>query len=224
MKYSFIALFFYLMLAKSNAQTNLDYYQNLLGNKTITLHDDSTNVKYVFDVKKKKVTNTATNSTYYWYTAGKIVQNQGGYDGKILHGDFSAFYPNKKMAERGEFKNGLKTGHWRKWRNDGTLQERTSWKKGIQTGKYVIFNELGNEIERGNKKNGYKHGKIIVYTSNSAAPTFQYFNKGKEITKEDYIQQNLFRRSGNYIQEQWKKLFKKKEGHTMEDSNPQPSI
>jgi antitoxin component YwqK of YwqJK toxin-antitoxin module len=215
-----IILFLFFALTNSNAQP-IDYYQNVMDNKTVTIHDDSTKLKYIFDVKKKKIANKAMNKTYYWYKGGKIMRNQGAFDGKVLHGNFSAFYPNKTLAEKGQFKDGLKNGLWQEWRTDGTLQTYSYWKKSNQTGKYAFFNESGLEIERGRNINGQKHGKISILSADTTA--HQYFDKGKEISQETYIQQNVFRRSGAYLKEQWKKLFNKKATENTIDSVDQLS-
>ncbi|MGL5890720.1 MAG: hypothetical protein ACRC3B_12585, partial [Bacteroidia bacterium] len=47
--------------------------------------------------------------TYYWFASNSIQQTENGFDGKLLHGEYKAFYLNNALKESGEFSNGLKT-------------------------------------------------------------------------------------------------------------------
>ena len=67
---------------------------------------------------------------YAWYQANAIHSTQGGYSGKLLNGQYTEYYPNKNLKEQGIYKNGLKTGNWRDWKEDGTLLYQHTWKEG----------------------------------------------------------------------------------------------
>ena len=41
-----------------------------------------------------------------------ILVTQGGYNGRLLNGDFRVFYPNKNLKENGNYQFGLKEGTW----------------------------------------------------------------------------------------------------------------
>ena len=68
---------------------------------------------------------------YYWYDANQIHMTQGGFSGKLLDGLYAAYYRNKNLEEQGNFKKGLKTGIWKKWRADGSLESTTQWNHGL---------------------------------------------------------------------------------------------
>src|SRR5687768_1768458 len=50
--------------------------------------------------------------TYSWHAHNKIMETKGGYDGKLLDGDYTAFYLSNAIKEKGAFNKGLKNGKW----------------------------------------------------------------------------------------------------------------
>jgi len=72
-----------------------------------------------------------SNLHYYWYSSNVIHDTQGGYSGRLLNGAYSTFYLSKSLKEQGNFKNGLKDGVWKNWKEDGSLLYETNWKRGI---------------------------------------------------------------------------------------------
>jgi len=69
---------------------------------------------------------------YYWYMSDNVHMTQGGFSGQRLNGMYNAYYPDKNLKEQGVFENGLKTGTWKNWKDDGTLYEVSNWKEGIK--------------------------------------------------------------------------------------------
>jgi len=67
---------------------------------------------------------------YAWYSADVIHSTQGGYSGRLLNGKYNEFYLNKNLKEQGLYKNGLKTGPWKSWKEDGSLAAQVTWKNG----------------------------------------------------------------------------------------------
>jgi len=67
---------------------------------------------------------------YFWYNSGAIHETQGGYSGRLLNGQYTAFYLTKNLKEQGIFKKGLKDGLWKSWREDGSLLATVTWKHG----------------------------------------------------------------------------------------------
>ncbi|MDF2432858.1 MAG: hypothetical protein JWP44_2489 [Mucilaginibacter sp.] len=67
---------------------------------------------------------------YFWYYANGIHSTQGGYNGKLLDGNYMEYYPDKSLKEQGYFIRGLKNGLWKTWNEDGTLKESVHWKSG----------------------------------------------------------------------------------------------
>lgn len=68
---------------------------------------------------------------YYWYLNNVIHSTQGGYNGQLLNGHYTAFYPDKNLKEEGDFKSGLKEGEWKTWNPKGDLKSVTNWREGM---------------------------------------------------------------------------------------------
>ncbi|HSZ72324.1 MAG TPA: hypothetical protein VK750_06575 [Cytophagaceae bacterium] len=102
---------------------------------------------------------------YYWYAANDIKKTRGGYDGKILHGLYTAFYKNKNLMEKGMFSHGLKKGVWKSWYLNGELKEKSFYKRGTKNKAFLIYHDNGRVKQRGTFKNGAFHKKIKTYDS-----------------------------------------------------------
>jgi hypothetical protein len=105
---------------------------------------------YLNDVEKKvSIKATVLNkaipvkadpgATYYWYSMNKILGTQGGYEGKLLDGQYDSFYYNNNLKEQGFYKKGLPNGAWKKWDSTGTLSEITLWHRGYKEGKQTMY-------------------------------------------------------------------------------------
>jgi hypothetical protein len=79
----------------------------------------------------------------------------------------------------------------------------------IEEGPFVRYDEQGNWIQRGYLKEGKLHGSIENKTSDVIS--YQYFDLGKEISKEAFQNNNIFRKTGKLIGDQINQWFKKKE-------------
>lgn len=185
-------------------------YQSILANNRITTHTDGHH-KQIFEVRERK-RNARADLTYHWYASRRIRQSTGGYSGKVLHGGFTEYYPNNQLHLKGSFKKGLKSGEWRTWSSSGILIRQSKWNKSKETGSYALFNEEGHLLERGKQYDGRRHGKIMLYSARDSNYVHQYYSHGKETTKEAFVRdQDVFSRTGYYLQKQWTALFKKKE-------------
>jgi len=74
---------------------------------------------------------TKSDRFYYWYSANAIHATQGGFSGKLLNGLYNEYYLDKNIKQQGFFKNGLKDGVWKTWKEDGTLAALSNWKNGL---------------------------------------------------------------------------------------------
>ena len=106
------------------AQNNSPVYDQA---KEVTFHANMANLDSsvraeVFYEPNKKI-KIDLNTTYYWFYINKISSTQGGFDGRLLHGDYICFYPNHALKEKGIFKNGQKSGQWIGWYNTGKIKE-----------------------------------------------------------------------------------------------------
>ncbi|MBB5440945.1 hypothetical protein HDC92_004649 [Pedobacter sp. AK017] len=101
---------------------------------------------------------TASNKVYAWYGKGLIHSSQGDYSGKLLHGQYIAYYAvNKQLKEKGEYAYGLKNGKWLMWQPDGTLLETQHWYRGLKNGPTLRYDSLGKLKE----KVRYNNGKLL---------------------------------------------------------------
>ncbi len=120
---------------------------------TINLADH----KIVFQAKPTKIPKSLhPQKKYYWYASNQIQTTQGGYSGKLLNGNYSAFYLNNNLKEKGVFKGGLKEGEWNNWSEGGVLIETNHYKNGILNGQFFTYDQTGKLFREGN----YRDGKI----------------------------------------------------------------
>jgi hypothetical protein len=119
--------------------------------------------------------------TYYWYTDNDIKQTDGGYDGKLLHGEYKSFYLNKNLKEQGMFSHGLKEGIWKTWFPNGRIHEIIHYNKSRQHGFYELYDEEGNLISKSNFKNGMQNGKKVDY-KNGKVDTIVVYKNGKIVS------------------------------------------
>ena len=106
--------------------------------------------------------------TYYWYANNDIKHTDGGFDGKLLHGEYKSFYPDLNLKEQGNFCRGLKTGEWTSWFPDGRVHTKTHYKNGLQEGRCEAYNEKGQLMLTEIYKRGKRNGKTIIYKDQKA--------------------------------------------------------
>lgn len=186
-------------------------YEDILKNRRVQLYQDG--YKTLFAVGEyNKV--PKRDKSYYWYSTQQIRTTEGGYSGRVLHGPYTRYYTNNNLAESGTFKNGLKHGPWRSWYADGGQQKESTWKDGEESGTFRLWDQQGRLLEQGRLRKGQRQGKVKAWNKDTKTAIDQYFDQGREITREEYAQRNVFSRTGNYIGKKWQKLFSKKEKAT----------
>lgn len=65
----------------------------------VTVANPDSSVKARVLYENKKVT-PKPYLMYFWYSSNAIQYTQGSYDGKLLHGEYSVFYPNGNPSTR----------------------------------------------------------------------------------------------------------------------------
>lgn len=101
--------------------------------------------------KKTKKIKAKQNRIYHWMKAKKVMETQGGYSGKLLHGEYLEFYKNHQLKAKGTFKNGLKKGIWTYWDKVGKITTIEKWRKGEQKElkkKTINFSKIKLKKER----------------------------------------------------------------------------
>jgi hypothetical protein len=116
------------------------------------------NFRYEFYVTDKSIT-PKPNKVYYWFKGGAIHNAQGGFGGDLLNEVFLKTYHSNQIAEKGNFKNGLKIGVWKTWHPNGSIESTQKWTKGLRTGMYYKYDKNGLLAETGCYKNDKKQGK-----------------------------------------------------------------
>lgn len=143
---------------------------------------------------------------YTWVLGGQIQSNQGGYTGRLLHGDYTSINNDRTMREQGTYWYGLKDGFWKYWHPNGRMKKSMTWHRGELQGDFADFDENGSVIKCGRYRNNKLQGKVYYYTSNTPVKV-EYYEKGVmkkylDLTKVDHNAHPVV----SYLQ----KLFKKK--------------
>lgn len=121
------------------------------------------NFKYEFYTTQKEI-KAKPDRDYYWFKGGAIHHAGSGVSGEALNDSYVKLFLNNQLAEKGTFKNGLKTGVWKSWFPNGKLQTVETWKNGFMKGDFLRYDIDGNLLESGNYKNNLKQGKWIDHT------------------------------------------------------------
>jgi hypothetical protein len=143
----------------------------------INYPDYSVHANVLFDSEK---IHAKIGYTYYWYTDNDIKQTDGGFDGKLLHGEYKSFYLNKNLKEQGIFCRGLKEGEWKTWFANGKIHEIIHFKNSLEHGSYEVYDEVGNMVSKSNFKNGVQDGKVISYQKGKV-DTIIIYKKGQVV-------------------------------------------
>lgn len=146
--------------------------------KTYEFTVSSSDSVMIFDVlaKHEPKIDVKNGRMYYWYKSNAIMHTNGGFDGKLLHGTYSAFFINKNLKEKGKFKNGLKTGEWKTWHDNGNIKEIALWSNGLKDGHYTVYDINGDLIELGEYKNNKHHGTVKTFFEGKIKSTQKYKN------------------------------------------------
>ena len=122
--------------------------------------------------------------TYHWYKSDTILATSGGYDGRLLDGAFTVFYPDKNLEEEGLFRNGLRTGEWKIWYPGGKLHSIIHWEDGIKSGAFTEYDIQGAKFREGYFKNDRLSGKIKEYMPNGGDTVIVYKDGKPAVPKQ----------------------------------------
>ncbi|HNR20929.1 MAG TPA: hypothetical protein PKN75_12580 [Bacteroidia bacterium] len=95
--------------------------------------------------------------TYYWYSYNQVHQTTGGADGKLLHGEFSSYFSDNNIKEKGNFRFGLKHGTWKEWDTKGLIKKVAHYKHGKLHGVQTEY-----DVDAVPKKTTFVNGKIKI--------------------------------------------------------------
>ena len=157
---SFTLSFFVPAKAQKKMSFYLDNYKHTINypDGKVTLHVQSND---------QTLSYTDPSKSYHWYSNNQLKITQGGFSGKLLHGIYTRYYLDNNLQEQGEFKMGLKTGHWNNWTDSGTLTNNINYRQGIAEGRFYKYDENGRVSEKGKYLHGKLNGKLIKYVGDS---------------------------------------------------------
>lgn len=171
--FSFILLFGFLFISAFSFSQKVTPYKK----KRFTFHIEKSDTSTAFDVFAVNPKITAyENSSYSWYSEGKILETKGGFSGKLLDGGYVSYYGNKNLRERGAYVKGRKEGKWMKWHSNGKINEITYWRMGEKQGKYILYNDLGQKMLRAHFKHDKLNGTLSGYEKDKVLSKTKYRN------------------------------------------------
>lgn len=141
-------------------------------NRVIINNADTVFVFYT--QKDKSKISDMRNRFYAWYSQGKILNTSAGFSGKLLHGNYEVFYPNKNLMVRGRYLKGLKSGLWIYWNSNGNKVKEENWKEGLKEGVCTYYDERTNKIvkqetyrknELSYPQKQYMNDSVFIYTT-----------------------------------------------------------
>ncbi len=164
---------------------------------------------------------TAYNDrTYMWYSSQKIMETMGGFEGKLIHGKYRAFFLNSQLKEQGQLKYGLKDKEWKYWYADGKLREVINWKNGKKSGIYLLYNDNGLLMARGNFRNDKLHGKFFTYDNDNEIRETKRYKNGSEVIQRKKEKKERSKKSPAAE----KKKRKNKNGHAENKSDSKEQV
>ncbi|MCX6257817.1 MAG: hypothetical protein NTW49_07990 [Bacteroidia bacterium] len=95
------------------------------------------------------------------------------------------FYENGEKSMEGEFKNGLKSGHWTTWFENGNKQSEGNYKDGFREGAGPVWNEDGSRLYEGYYKHDKPDSIWTFYKAGGRILKKVTFKDGKKISEED---------------------------------------
>ncbi|MBS1580896.1 MAG: hypothetical protein JST66_01725 [Bacteroidetes bacterium] len=81
--------------------------------------------------------------TYHWIKGQDLHVTQGGYSGRLLHGQCTVFHPGGQLRAQGRYDKGVKDGAWYTWQANGTLVSVEQWRKGRLHGRSLFYDPSG---------------------------------------------------------------------------------
>lgn len=155
-------IFILLISLTTATQLNAQYFEG-------RVRIDSAGRSFIFQVTDKHQT-VSNHTILYWFKSGRIHQTQGSYYGRLLHGRYLVTDSDRRLLEEGQFKNGIKTGTWRTWHENGILKSIWRRRFGLGGNSWQLreYNSNGDLIKKGfENRNGFT-GYIVATRTDSA--------------------------------------------------------
>jgi hypothetical protein len=186
---------------------------------SFTLRGDSFFVETeVVSLSRPRKIKPGDTRTYTWAFAGQIQSNQGGYAGRLLHGEYTSLNNvDHSLREQGMYWYGLKDKEWKYWSPNGKIKRTLTWKKGILHGDFADFDQDGYLVKYGQYKRGLLCGHIYYYEANKLS-LIETYRRGVSVKS---VKINDAKKDPHPVASFLKKLFKKKPSDVHKPAPPQ---
>jgi antitoxin component YwqK of YwqJK toxin-antitoxin module len=141
-------------------------------NRVMLRRADTVIYAYLYEQSKK--VKPDLEKYYYWYKSQELKTTHGSYDGRLLDGEYTEYYPNKQLKTKGSFRKGIKSGRWINWNEQGEYQYLCQWKNGRRNGPFREYDEAGKLLRCGNYKDDVLDGCLTEYTADGKPQQKQY--------------------------------------------------
>jgi len=101
-----------------------NYSKGLLDGKSITYYAESGNILEVMNYKKGK----REGQYKKYFPDGVTLMSEGFYLNDQLHGRFVSYHPNGNVQAKGEYSNGIQTGNWEYFDEEGIMLSEEEFK------------------------------------------------------------------------------------------------
>lgn len=155
-----------------------------------SVNTDSISIEGYLADQRKEI-NTDDRKMYSWFAGGKINNSQGDYKDRLLDGVYTSSYINKRLKEKGVYKNGLKKGNWLKWDEAGKLKVKRHFIKGWLSGFRTVYDSTGVPKSRVHYKRNQMNGKAQDYQAGHWVKTGNYKNGQLVPAKESFIKKKF---------------------------------
>ena len=140
----------------------------------VTINLDESTLKFNTFEDEEDLLFTNKFRNYYWYKTNELLTTQGGYEGRLLHGEFTELYDSKSLKRKGEFRKGTKQGSWRYWNTEGALTAMTKYRAGRRSGRSLRFDDQGYISESHRYKSDAKNGFSYIYTNGQVVKLIEF--------------------------------------------------
>jgi hypothetical protein len=189
------AFFLFFILSSSPILAQFAMYDPDIQNFTLKGDSFYVETELITTVKHRKIKPDDTR-IYTWALGGQIQSNQGGYTGRLLHGDYTSINNDHTMREQGGY-----------WYPNGRMKKTVTWHRGILRGDFADFDEDGNVVRLGEYKKDKIEGRVLYYDKN-APSKMEYYHRGIMLRSQDLASVN--KGDSHPVVAALKKLFKKK--------------
>lgn len=153
--------------------------EDISDHRIVRLNLPTKKIETLISIYKKPA--VKIDNYYYWYDNFSIHQTQGAYSGYILDGPYEEFlFPGNNLLIKGNIKNGLKSGYWVSFYENGNIQETSYWNKGKLERQKAYYDTNAILVKTENYYRNRLNGKIIEYKADTIWKVIVYKN-GKKI-------------------------------------------